>query len=414
MDQIFKLVAPRARLTEDYGTPIEELLFGSGWDHSNIISSSDTAKRLVDLLAVPVVPKGNQKPASVVPQTTPQNHWSYNQDQGRDVVVAEAIQREASIDILKSHPPNETNQGDQTERFRSATLSNLPTELILGIMSHIEDMEDLVSLGLVNNRLCWIAQDQLRHCLPQYFAPWANKNIACVGDYSTRDDFPPGLFSNAELEALQHEKITTFVEEEDEWRIACLNRLYDFTVPGLSHIQEEPMEIVSWKTWRLRDSFRRLKSVGDSAINSLINWCDIYPNYFPRDQPWILRNLTTKQFVRAEAIALKPEFIRGPHIIGLGFGEVLLSRITWTGAALEIHDPANIRRGIWAGHCFDITTLARHERKTIGDGDDAEWTDVSDKVKEEIATIWESHFGAEWRGTLCQVFETLNVDRRYM
>ncbi|KAM0445324.1 hypothetical protein ACHAO4_009736 [Trichoderma viride] len=308
MDQKFKLVAPRARLTEDYGNPIEDILFGSGWDRGIGIKSSYTAERLVDLLAIPVVHKDDRKPASAEPQNTPPNSSSHNQDLGHDLLVVRAIKREASVKILKSHPLKEANQGDQTECFRSATLSRLPTELLLGIMSYIEDIEDVVSLGLVNKRLC-----------------------------------------------------------------------------------------------------RKLKSVRDPAMNSLIKSCDIYRDYFPRDQPWILRNLTTKQFVRAEAIALKLEFIKGPHIIGLGFGEVLLSRISWTSAALNMEDPANIRRGIWAGHCFDITTLTRHERKTNGD---AEWTDVSDEVVTEIATIWESYFGADWRETLCRVFETRNVDSR--
>lgn len=409
MDQKFKLVAPRARLTEDYGNPIEDILFGSGWDRGIGIKSSYTAERLVDLLAIPVVHKDDRKPASAEPQNTPPNSSSHNQDLGRDLLVVGAIKREASVKILKSHPLKEANQGDQTECFRSATLSNLPTELLLGIMSYIEDIEDVVSLGLVNKRLCSIAQEELRSYFPQYFAPWANENIACVGDYSTQNDFPPGLFSNAELEALQHQGIAIFIDEEAGWKIGSLNRLGDFTDSCVSHIQEQPMEILSSKTWRLRDCLGKLKSVRDPVMNSLIKSCDNYRDYFPRDQPWILRNLTTKQFVRAEAIALKPEFIKGPHIIGLGFGEVLLSRISWTSAALNIEDPANIRRGIWAGHCFDITTLTRHERKTNGD---AEWTDVSDEVVTEIATIWESYFGADWRETLCRVFETRNVDSR--
>ncbi|KAF2192917.1 hypothetical protein K469DRAFT_652648 [Zopfia rhizophila CBS 207.26] len=42
----------------------------------------------------------------------------------------------------------------------------------------------------------------------------------------------------------------------------------------------------------------------------------------------------------------------------------------------------NIHRGVWAGHCFDITTLARHT-ENMGD----EWKDVSDEIVQEIATI---------------------------
>ncbi|KXX83080.1 hypothetical protein MMYC01_200489 [Madurella mycetomatis] len=118
--------------------------------------------------------------------------------------------------------------------------------------------------------------------------------------------------------------------------------------------------------------------------------------YFPEDQQWILRNLTTKQFVRSEAIALKPELIHGPSISVLGFGEVVMSRICWsTSSFVSMSDAANISRGVWAGHRFDITTLARHRDETNEVG----WSDVSDEVAREIAGIWESEYGANWRET---------------
>ncbi|KAK0702044.1 hypothetical protein B0T26DRAFT_735653 [Lasiosphaeria miniovina] len=120
--------------------------------------------------------------------------------------------------------------------------------------------------------------------------------------------------------------------------------------------------------------------------------------YFPQDQQWILRNLT-KQFVRSEVIALKPEFIRGPSISVLGFGEVVMSRICWsTSSFASMSDTANISRGVWAGHRLGITTLARHRDETNEVGG---WSDVSDEVARETAVIWESEYSADWRETLC-------------
>jgi hypothetical protein len=108
----------------------------------------------------------------------------------------------------------------------------------------------------------------------------------------------------------------------------------------------------------------------------------IEETYFPEDQQWILRNLTTRQFVRSEAIALKPEFIHGPNINVLGFGEIVTSCICWsTSSSINMSDTTNISRGVWAGHCFDITTLARHEDEIH----ETEWSDVSDEVVREIA-----------------------------
>lgn len=118
--------------------------------------------------------------------------------------------------------------------------------------------------------------------------------------------------------------------------------------------------------------------------------------FYPEDRPWVLRNLTTLEYVRAEAVAIEPRHIHGPQIRRLGFGEVILSRICWSSAdsvSMQSRNN-NIHRGVWAGHRFDITTLERHE-KTMLRG--AEWRDVSDEVAQEIAEIWKSEFGSNWR-----------------
>lgn len=129
--------------------------------------------------------------------------------------------------------------------------------------------------------------------------------------------------------------------------------------------------------------------------------CSTFTNttYFAMRQQWILRNLTTKQLVRSEAIALSPDYIHGPCIDVIGFGEVVVSRICWSSSSsISMGDTINISRGVWAGHCFDITTLSRHEAER----DAAEWSDVSDEVVKEIAGIWESEYGVEWRDIACK------------
>jgi hypothetical protein len=54
---------------------------------------------------------------------------------------------------------------------------------------------------------------------------------------------------------------------------------------------------------------------------------------------------------------------------------------------------------VWAGPCFDITTLARHEEETKAAK--WRWSDVSDQVAREIADIWASEYGANWRAIVC-------------
>jgi hypothetical protein len=60
-------------------------------------------------------------------------------------------------------------------------------------------------------------------------------------------------------------------------------------------------------------------------------------------------------------------------------------------------DTTKIYKGVWAGHRFDITTLARHVEETKG----GEWRDVSEEVARKIAVIWENEYGPDWR-TLCR------------
>lgn len=75
--------------------------------------------------------------------------------------------------------------------------------------------------------------------------------------------------------------------------------------------------------------------------------------------------MTTKQFVCSKAIALKPEFILGPSINVLGFGEVVMLRTCWsTSVFIGMSDTVSISRGVWGDHRFDITTFTRHRDDT--------------------------------------------------
>ncbi|KAK3938090.1 hypothetical protein QBC46DRAFT_365724 [Diplogelasinospora grovesii] len=165
-------------------------------------------------------------------------------------------------------------------------------------------------------------------------------------------------------------------------------RLFHFASPSVSDM-EEVVDV-----WAESDRSKHEDPAFEARRSEILV---TESTYFPQDQPWILRNLTMREFVRSEAIALKPRYIRGPDILVLSFGEVVLSRICWsTSSSVGINDTTNISRGVWAGHRFDITTLARHEGETSGAG----WSDVSDEVAREIASIWKSEYGADLRDEL--------------
>ncbi|KAF5122558.1 hypothetical protein E5D57_013042 [Metarhizium anisopliae] len=225
---------------------------------------------------------------------------------------------------------------------------------------------------------------ELRKCPPRLL----NKTTTTAGR----------LFSDAELETLRKEKIAVFDRYEGWYDTMTLSNLYAFTTPKVSDTQKRLD--MHFETVGLAVLLSMVPSSENAALTYLgPSEFPSYRQYFPQDQPWILRNLTTKQFVRAEAIALKQEFIHGPDIDVLGFGHAVLLRICWSSRPVPHVDPENIARGIWAGHCFDITMLAKHQEKTgAGEG----WTDISDEVAKEIATFCETNLGPAWRSILCQ------------
>lgn len=219
-----------------------------------------------------------------------------------------------------------------------------------------------------------------------------------MGENTEPDDFPPIFSSEEELQPITQQQRLEHDPSTQEVISVEPATLYDYTRTGVSEVQKEPCMLD--EIFRLREHFtsRRLCTSADLITLGLRPRSD--REFLPTNEPWVLRNLTKKQFVRAEAVALKPEFIHGPDIDVIGFGEVLLTRICWSSApAVGIEDPTNICRGVWAGHRFDITTLARHQKET---GDEADWADVSEEIAKEIATIWRSNFGADWREFLCE------------
>ena len=223
-----------------------------------------------------------------------------------------------------------------------------------------------------------------------------------MGEYLEPTDYPPNILTESEKEELQKG-----LNESEIWDDISTD--------------EDPTDFVSSPTnlYSLADArYQRVKKweyglvprlVGAAAL--LGEWnrlptsrrtlichelpCYELSDFYPEDQPWILRNLTTQEYVRSEAIAIKPEYIHGPNIDVLGFGEVVWSRACWsTETDCSMDYTNNLHRGLWAGHRFDITTLDRHKQGSL---ERAEWKDVSEEIVNHIERIWSKEFGSDWR-----------------
>lgn len=393
MGQRFHLVAPRAKFSLSWGGKLGEILFDG------------SAQVLVSLLTVPVRPSTprliNSRLATQLQRGgdgTPSTDLAEDSSANR---LAKRKQHQRTASVVDSPPRKRAKpQGDNiAQTDQPVKFSALPVEVHQLIFAHIELVDDVVCLGTTSRYFWAVSQEYIHNFYTGFLGRWAGKNIVCVGEDVEAGDYPPKLFSETEREELWQTSTNKMYTEDypDGVQFPPVQfTLHHFSYPNVSYIEKdvnflsESLKLLA--RCSARGSYVDVAYLIGSAL--LVEESD----YWPQDERWVLRNLTTKEFVRAEAVALKPEYIHGPKIDVLGFGEVVMSRICWSSSSsASMSYKGNITRGVWAGHCFDITTLSRHAQETRGKG----WKDVSKEVMEEVAGIWESEYGSDWREQIC-------------
>lgn len=409
MGQYFYISAPRVRRSLRKGGKLREILFDG------------TPTALVYVLAVPIEaqpPSSSSTNSTLVlpgPRYTPPAIDVVTFGPAEDPPIVHSRRRKCQAD------DKESLQREKREKLGTAssdfdkggktsfliTFFSLSTELHELIFARLESIEDLICLS-VTSRYFWdIGYKHIHQYYTSLLGSWAGHNIICVGDYVDAGDYPSNLYSAEEEQELNDLTVgpdgycLDSGADSDSSANSRRLTLYDLAMEPIATI-EEAVDLDQISTRALNACMRRCRSekwTFDFKHPELVMRNSIY---FPNSQVWILRNLTTKEFVLPTAIALKPEYIEGPFIRGLGFGEVAMARTCWTsdyGVAMSCS--TNICRGVWAGHRFDITTLSRHNEGTQGE----EWTDVSEDVSKEIAHIWQCEDGPNWRKI---IYETIS------
>ncbi|KAI1383388.1 uncharacterized protein F4822DRAFT_434509 [Hypoxylon trugodes] len=276
------------------------------------------------------------------------------------------------------------------------TIWSLPTEIHLMILDQVDEY-DCACFGLTHIYFWQLALPVLHDKWASSMAPWAGKKIVASGIELEPGDFPNALFSIDEAVTLVLSKFhsnldriqTMYVDPIGQLSLRELLTLFDFF--NLS--DEQPIITCESKLESLKSVVRkRGHTVPHEGLSTCFQANELTEfteeDFYPRNEPWILRNLTKREFVRSEAIALKPEYVRGPVIELVGFGEALLSRICWSS-----NPDVAIDRGPWAGHRFDIITLSRHAATTRKE----DWIDVSEEVSDSLHTIWNANCTPEWQ-----------------
>jgi hypothetical protein len=275
----------------------------------------------------------------------------------------------------------------------SSSLVNLPTELLEEIISRL-DIGSLFCLATCSQFLFYLCRNRIVSILKSQCGHLAGTSLVCVGGYLDADDYPPGMDWQSKMEELQK-----------EFRDG----------PGTRHLGSEKPEPAL--LYDVAQDFARIEkpngslayeSMPSEQFNEFILCLDNLPHanqkdldfllnfdhrwFYINSPDWVLRNLTTKEFVRRSVVA---HGSNGPFTCGgVGLGEVLLSRICWSSDPSAAMSCEGIHRGIWAGHKFDITLMEAFEGE-VG------WKDVSESMHDEITGIWQREYGDDWEKAWC-------------
>lgn len=367
MGQTFQFIAPCIRRSVSWWGKLLEIMFdGSG-------------NELVRLVAVPILPQcSTQQSRSASP-------LGKGDRRHPDQVGGQPTRRKFGGQGAGSNA-----QG--TKRLRSDAINSntrrctsfmtLPTEiqeLVFDLLGN-DDIEDVVCLGMTNSYFWPMARKRLHMHLLSFLGCWAGENIVCPGEYLEPGDFPPGLFSAEEEEQLRQTKIVPRpdpdgydTDDDQEPRLITLCDLTDGEPERHVSIQGRSFEI--YFNCVDRDSREYLKFTTVFRDFTLDE-----PDFYPNDETWILRNLTTHEYVRPNALVQRRRGDYRPYFEYPGFGEVMISRISWSSSSIN---KTSIHRGPWAGHRFDITTWSRHEEEALTE----QWSDISEKIWAEMS-VW--------------------------
>ena len=210
------------------------------------------------------------------------------------------------------------------------------------IFEEIENYIDLVLFAFSCEYLLDIGYRHMASKRRQYFAPWAGDAIICLGEYTTalpEKEEVPETVASAFMEAFN---------AEEGLVSPCF-----WAPPSF-------LETMNWFP------------CGSGLHRTLREWLD--RRFVHNSLRWTLRNLSTRQYVRDNAIKFYV-----PEIDNCtGLGQALAFRCGWSQDSSTSTPAEGLNEGCWAGDKLDIVL---HDK----DAEWAkEWEDVSLQVEGDI------------------------------
>ncbi|KAF2703657.1 hypothetical protein K504DRAFT_463387 [Pleomassaria siparia CBS 279.74] len=295
----------------------------------------------------------------------------------------------------------------------SLGFDKLPVELILEILEESGlSKSDVLALAFAFPSTRPIIVSYIHTSYAKMAAPWAGTPMACIGNYTT--DLPSSFMTDTEL-AAKFETWAAWTPPQyqptgrgfggSRRGLPPARRFFwdctNYSKPSNSQIEEQEWQMA---LMRLREQSMDPIDPTTSVHEDMEYFRQQIscPEMFPRGNEWVLRNLTTKEYYVPQAFpetarnsskiyydAHQSDTITFTKPVVLGFDDVLLLRTCWTSTFNDAHNlQESVRKGSWAGHCFDIVTKEVFDRE----GSD-EWRDASTELLEEARSNWDSLTG---------------------
>ncbi|KAG5641808.1 hypothetical protein DXG03_004150 [Asterophora parasitica] len=313
-------------------------------------------------------------------------------------------------------------------------LGQLSTEIIVLIYQNLDELLDVLRFAATCQRYYEFGRSHIEMLVSATFIDsWAGNRIICPGDYASMYDLPSGMLTDAERELIEEQFNSDEDEDEDE-ESSDEDEEYASIYDRLCFLQQlDPL----WDIRRKSAAYRELTYNGrlstffselggyyggwdrekkarmdlDSAyvLRDLISMSAVKPPGTDTEKlyggAYVLRNLTSKEFIRGDAIRdiwNKPKY---RFMRNIRFNHALIIRITWSSdssLAMGYTGPIELHRGKWSGHRFDLSDInsVRNEEGVI-DG----WKDVSQEVLNEVVEIWKGEDDEEERSDSNSVSE---------
>ncbi|KAL5348448.1 hypothetical protein ACLOAV_006931 [Pseudogymnoascus australis] len=345
MQYDFRLAVPRVGRALGWSSEIEGILFGS--------SSSD----LEHLLIVPI------QPASSYAATTSSAAAATVAATVTAAAAVTAAATAVTTTTAATAAADATTTTMTTTGKTLVTFCSLPQDIHWLIFDHLNDPADLTCLGLAFPYLWDITQKIVLRRYASQLGQWAGQQLVCAGK-DLPNDLPPRMYSADVFERLMFQRLNwnqgfaldgvvitrnmgnTMVAANGmaipELTIKVYEPSLDDEIPKpltlhnlcqLPNVCFEEDVTIDEKSRRVfAECIRRCQNPGQTSCIQEVRRKrgEIVTKsspFIPMDQAWILRNLTKREFVTAAGIALEEKFIDGPFIKGIGFGEVVMSRV---------------------------------------------------------------------------------------